>query len=120
MIRIYFNLHKKLFSIQKKIGGKWKVVNHGSFIRIQNAKFVVSQKGRARVLKNKRKNVHAYIEGKECDDEIENGWLFSQIAYNPYYMEQFREENGEDVTEADMVVGFVVEGRPIVVGFWWK
>ena len=57
-IRVYYNFRKKLFSVQEKINGSWKVVEHTKEIFLRNATFKVSEAGRQRVLKQKRKNVH--------------------------------------------------------------
>lgn len=118
MVRIYFNIPKKTFSLQRKINGRWKVVEYVNFFKLENAKFIVSEKGRQRVLKNKRKNVHAYITGEKTDKGIEEGHEFSDIRYNPYEMKSFTEENGEPVLEAELVIGFVVDKKPKVLGFW--
>jgi len=68
-VRIYFNLHKKLFSVQTKVDGRWKVVSHSSTIALRDVRFRVSQAGRKRVLAEKRKNVHAFVEGYPCSLE---------------------------------------------------
>ena len=61
--RVYFNLHKKLLSIQAKVNGSWKVIRHVNEIMLADVKFKVYEKGRQRVLNEKRKNVHAFIVG---------------------------------------------------------
>ncbi len=100
-IRVYFNLHKKMLSVQEKINGSWKVVDHVEQIWLGDAKFKVSQAGRQRVIKNKRKNVHAYIEGI-ANTVPENFPLFDSINYNPYKLERFHD--GEKyVDKADFV-----------------
>jgi hypothetical protein len=79
-VRVYFNLHKKMLSVQEKINGSWKVVDHVEQIWLGNAKFKVSEVGRQRVIKNKRKNVHAYIEGT-ANAVPENLTPFDSINY---------------------------------------
>jgi hypothetical protein len=55
----------------------------------------VQPAGRARVLKEKQKNVHAYVVGKFHDVNFEQaqymprGYKFAQAFYNPYKVETF-------------------------------
>ena len=96
LTRVYYNLHKRKLSIQQKqinASGKlvWKVVRHSNLIILQDAKFKVSEAGRQRVIKEKRKNVHAFVTGYECNDPMvmEDGKVF----YNPYKFSSFVDEN---------------------------
>lgn len=83
---VYFNLHKKTFSIKALEGeNKGKVIGYSDTVTLSTASPKVSEAGRQRVLKEKRKNVHSGIVGRvesilpttitECMDRIE---------YNPY------------------------------------
>jgi hypothetical protein len=61
---VYFNLHKKCFSVKALEGvNKGKVVQHTDNIVLLLPKFKVSEAGRQRVLREKRKNVHAGVVG---------------------------------------------------------
>ena len=83
-IQVYYNFGKKLFSIQEKIDGKWKVVEHTQNVNIRNATFKVSEAGRQRVLKDKRKNVHAKIIGERWPF-IPKAFVYrDEVSYNPY------------------------------------
>ena len=83
-VRIYYNFRKKLFSVQEKINGSWKVVEHTKEIFLRNATFKVSEAGRQRVLKEKRKNVHAFILGERYPF-VRKAFFFSyDVSYNPY------------------------------------
>lgn len=111
-VRIYFNLHKKLFSVQVKVGGRWKVVDHADTIVMRDARFRVSQAGRKRVLAEKRKNVHAFVEGYTCSLEeytyITDAAAAAAITYNPYKHASFvARHDGRPVHEADYVLGVV-------------
>ena len=59
-VEVYYNLHKKCLSVRKR----GLVIDHVSSILLKNAEFVVQPAGRKRVVKEKRKNVHAYIRGE--------------------------------------------------------
>lgn len=103
-VRVYFNLHKKMISVQSKVNGSWKVVEHVEDILLKNVKFKVSEAGRQGVIKNRRKNVHAYIYG----DVIKSlptpmNLIFSSVNYNPYKLERFQVRN-EYVDHADFVM----------------
>lgn len=101
LVRVYWNLHKKCFSIQKKVVGRWKVIAHSnrSFI-LKDVCFKVYQSGREKVLKEKTKNVHAYVCGRFTlkNLQIENK---KRISYNPYLYDFFfdvsRKEKIENV-----------------------
>lgn len=101
LVRVYWNLHKKCFSIQKKVVGRWKVVEHSkrSFV-LKDVFFKVYQAGREKVLREKTKNVHAYVCGRFSlkKIELENR---KRISYNPYLYDFFfdvsRKEKIENV-----------------------
>ena len=84
---VYKNLHKNLFSIRDWRTGK--VIDHISSCTLVNCKAQVSIRGRNRVRKEKRKNVHAGIRGYFWRDLFRSTAFlqnhgFIQIKYNPY------------------------------------
>lgn len=91
-VRVYRNLNNGKWSIQAATGEyKGKVVGHLDHLTLNNVKFNVSKAGRARILKEKRKNVCAYAIGdlhsieapeKFCDQHIE-------VTFNPYKTDFF-------------------------------
>lgn len=83
-IQVYYNVRKNLFSVQEQINGKWKVVEHTNEISIHNAKFKVSEAGRQRVLKEKRKNVHAKIIGERWPFIPKSFVYRDEVSYDPY------------------------------------
>jgi hypothetical protein len=85
---VYKNLRKKTFSILHR----GKVIAHSDRILLVNCEFIVSQKGRKRVLKEKRRNVHAVIRGTVLAYD-KNSLLkpslritegLTRVSYNPY------------------------------------
>ncbi|MEE9596432.1 MAG: hypothetical protein V3V96_06615 [Acidiferrobacterales bacterium] len=61
---IYYNLTKHVWSIRAAEGPhKGLVIGHADRVSLRDCTFKVSEAGRQRVLKEKRKNVHAGIEG---------------------------------------------------------
>lgn len=88
--RLYRNLHKGCFSIQEYIPKKgYRVVDHvDDNIILHNCTFKVYQSGREKVLRDKQKNVHAYVEFTS----YENGLRLhseTQPYYNPYKVDRF-------------------------------
>lgn len=62
--RVYRNLHNGKYSIQARTGKfKGKVIGHADAVIMESVDFKVSENGRQRVLKEKKKNVHAFVEG---------------------------------------------------------
>lgn len=102
---VYFNLHKKLFSIRDVKTGR--VVAHLKHVLLSEATFKVSEAGRQRVLLEKRKNVHAGVRGKYRGTRY---GAYSEIAlngsvrYNPYETPYFIDTvTQEPVHEAQLV-----------------
>jgi hypothetical protein len=89
------------------VNGRWKVIKHVGRIDLQDVSFKVSELGRQRVLREKRKNVHAFIEGEEISF---CGYAnTTKVTYNPYKYEKFT--TGEKyVDKADFAI---IIGREI-------
>jgi hypothetical protein len=107
LTRVYFNLHKRKLSIQQKqinASGKlvWKVVRHADFIFLKDVKFKVSEVGRQRVIREKKKNVHAFVTGIQCNDSMSGD--LTKVFYNPYKFSSFVNENGEPIHFASKVL----------------
>ena len=64
-VQVYRNLNNGLISIQDLSTGL--VLGHASAVDLQRATFIVREAGRQQVLKEKRKNVHAFVRGKVVD-----------------------------------------------------
>jgi len=88
LVRVFKNLTRDTWSVQIKTVKGWRVVGYCEEMRLNNARPVVSEKGRQRVLKERKKYVHAFIEGEWCD-----GWTLTGqhelISYNPYMFGAF-------------------------------
>lgn len=89
---VYKNLHKDCWSIKQD----GLVKAHAEDLTIYSGSMKVNRKGRERVLREKRKNVHAGISGYishpdpsfGCWDDIKDEEL-TQITYNPYKHKSF-------------------------------
>ena len=83
---VYYTLHKKLWSVKALEGPqKGRVIRRANHVTLRDAMPKVSQKGRERVLREKRKNVHAGIVGTLCSPQARVPITQdSRISYNPY------------------------------------
>jgi len=64
-VRVYYNLNRAVWSIKAMDGEhKGRVIGYAKAVTLRDAHTVVSEAGRQRVLREKRKNVHAYIDGQ--------------------------------------------------------
>ncbi len=61
-VRCYWNLHRNLWSVQD--AKTRRVIGHAKKVLLREVVFTVSEKGRLRVLREKRKNVHAFAVGE--------------------------------------------------------
>ncbi len=98
-VRVYRNLQRKTWSIQQD----GLVVAYAPRVVLTGCKFHVNEAGRERVLRDKRKNVHAYISGEltPVDEWIDylcfNESRFREdyrpriveVTYNPYMRGDF-------------------------------
>jgi hypothetical protein len=92
-VKVYFNLHKKMFSVVALEGeNKGRVIAHETEVKLTNATFKVSEAGRQRVIREQRKNVHAYVVGTLADT-VKN--CNQAVTYNPYKYNSFVFKNDE-------------------------
>ena len=90
-VQVYFNLHKKCLSVRGLPSRL--VVAHTNRIALKDVTFKVSEAGRQRVVREQRKNVHAFAEGtlfaRQCLDLSDGG----RVTYNPYRFSSFVDPN---------------------------
>tara|TARA_R100000388_G_C7193158_1_gene134531 strand:+ start:377 stop:751 length:375 start_codon:yes stop_codon:yes gene_type:complete len=88
-VKVYYNLHKNCYSIvslEKENYGR--VIKHENCVPLFDAQFKVSEKGRQRVLREQKKNVHAYVVGTWVSEFVPR--LPIKLAtYNPYKYSSF-------------------------------
>ncbi len=61
-VLIAYHLYKKCFSI--RCFATRKVIGYADSVSVTNARFLVAQSGRLRVLRERMKNIHAFVEGE--------------------------------------------------------
>ena len=94
-VEVYFNLHKKTFSVRNCKTGL--VIAHTDNIWVEDPVFVVRKAGREKVLRERKKNVHAFVRGTWMQDllvedaqKIFDHWGASEeVTYNPYKYDSF-------------------------------
>jgi hypothetical protein len=110
IVRVHWHLRAKKWSVSTKTGSTWRVVrdSHGEQVLytkvvLKDVTFTVRESGRQRVLKDRRKNVHAWMEGKLLDcsvaETVANVPCGVPVKYNPYYLPTFYTRM-EDNTDA--------------------
>ena len=80
IVDIYFNLNTHKWSLRHK----GRVVHHAQYVEIKPTAFHVGQSGRKRVVKEKRKNVHAWIKGELITLDEKKRRSGNEISYDPY------------------------------------
>lgn len=103
---VYWNLHKKCWSIRAEEGSrKGKVISHRPYVYLDTVQFKVSEAGRQRVLKEKRKNVHAGVVGyynATPTPLYRSGLKQLEVTYNPYRYKNFvRKESKRTIRQAE-------------------
>ena len=123
-VQVYRNLNNGLISIQDLSTGL--VLGHASAIDLEEASFIVREAGRQQVIKEKRKNVHAFVRGKVIDvrnfqpfkgRRVGGGWTgacslvdlqgssmytTTKVSYNPYKEPHFTTPEGDEVDYAHL------------------
>ncbi len=97
-VYVYYNLHKKCFSVKALEGEhKGRVIAHRDQLTLRDVVFRVSQAGRARVIREQKKNVHAGVVGEwsgAYDPTIADQSDIA-VTYNPYKYSTFVYQDGE-------------------------
>jgi hypothetical protein len=91
-VAVYFNLRRRLFSVKALEGPrKGRVIAHSEIVTLTGVTFKVSEAGRQRVLRERQKNVHAFVIGELDLDrglttspgaDVHAPW--TRCSYNPY------------------------------------
>lgn len=119
-VRVYRNLHRKCYSVKQD----GLVRCHSDHVTLRDCKFIVSKAGQKRVRDEKKKNVHAFIEGYLCDtheaDKIVDGeksdaqiWsgesAWGNAYYNPYTCDTFIDTEDSSPLETARFTDLYVE-----------
>jgi len=119
-VEVYRNLRKNCWSVRNNTPGR--VLWHCNEVVLKDVDLVVRPAGRAKVLQEQRKNVHAFAKGEILYTSVRNnttnymysmfpdfstnvyGEKFMQILYDPYQYASFViAESKEPIFKADVV-----------------
>lgn len=122
---VYWNLHKKCYSVKALNGReKGRVVAHLRSVLLVLAEFRVSQAGRQRVLREKRKNVHAGVAGYMWSEgvppSLRSSPKYEKITYNPYKFKTFMGITPDGmfpVHESNLAELSIVAEKPHIVAY---
>jgi len=110
---VYRNLRENCWSLRSLETGR--VIAHAHNLNLDNVEFCVSEPGRQRVLREKRKNVHAGIKGVVRQSAQPHLLASLQaVTYNPYKAPTFvtrGPKSGVPVHKAD---GAVLRGSSVL------
>ena len=93
-VEVYKNNRKNCWAVRGNKSGRVEAHTSGA-IGLRNATLVVQPAGRERVLREHRKNVHAFVkgeirnDGKNIADQIAS---YREVVYNPYKHTTFIEK----------------------------
>lgn len=102
----YRNLHRDCFSLRDTKTGR--VTYRETCVLMRNVTFAVGKAGRLKVIKERKKNVHAGVRGHVIRlggvlDIDKNAW--EQVTYNPYKSASFYiKSTGLEIKEAALVL----------------
>ena len=105
---VYRNLRKNCLSVMQN----GRVITRMGRVLLYDCRFVVRPAGHERVLRERRKNVHAFVVGRMAPRE-DYTWDDLPIAlrYNPYEAAYFRDvADGRQVTGAQKVYVSITSG----------
>lgn len=112
---VYYNLHRKLWSIRALEGPKkGLVVARERWVELKHVVPRVSEAGRQRVLRERKKNVHAGLTGTWEPSRGLKGVPvdYRTISYNPLTGPKFYyKDTREDFERAERVTMIALEGQ---------
>ena len=104
---VYRNLAQSCWSIRSAAGSDYgRVLCHSDSVALYDGRFLVNESGRQRVLRERKKNVHAGVVGELAPD---HDWvhladfLSTAVRYNPYRCGCFTTDNSLPVLRASHV-----------------
>jgi len=96
---VYYNLHRKLWSVKALEGeNKGRVIAHRKEVVLREPKPKVSEAGRQRVIREKKKNVHAGLSGYYIE-RVPVPAISFDVTYNPYKYDSFVDTEDHEAQE---------------------
>ena len=110
-VYVYWNIHKNLFSVR---GPEGRVIDHVDYLLIKGAKYCVGKKGRERVIREQKKNVHAGVRGFMCSSlpsSYGGNVCLSRVCYDPYKSNSFVDKDNNPIYESDYAILKIEDGK---------
>ena len=119
-VEVYWNLHKHCFSVRALDGpNKGRVIEHTDKIAMLLPTFVVQAAGRAKVLRERKKNVHAFVRGLRVHNTtmVTNitASCWQRASYNPYKHATWVDQAGNELTNAAYCLLTAIDSKPTVM-----
>lgn len=103
-VDVYRNLHLGQWSVRSRYrADRGRVIGRVPAIVLEDVSLVVSEAGRQRVLREKKKNVHAVVRGEMRDMPEVDLDKWQRFSYNPYKAGHFVDEAGNPLHTARRV-----------------
>jgi len=98
--KVYRNLNRKCWSV---LGKDNRLLLHAEALVLEDCTFVVQEGGRQRVLREGRKNVHAYAKGNIAPMAVHQVYRpnLKRVLYNPYRADTFVWEHDKEETVSE-------------------
>lgn len=97
-VEVYWNLHKLCWSVRALEGeSKGRVIQHTGELNLKDCTMAVQPAGNAKVRKEGKKNVHAFIRGELVDTGTPPVEKSLPIIYNPYKYTSFMKQHSLQV-----------------------
>jgi len=105
IVEVYWNIRKQIFSVRSH----GKVIKHTDYVLLRDVTWIVQQGGRARVIRQGRKNVHAWAKGKLVATSLKQPGIggdgqevaWNSVYYNPYKDDRFWCYVGDQINKLD-------------------
>ena len=121
-VQVYRNLTKKAISVMALEGpNKGRIIARLNCVTLTNCRFLVNESGRQKVLKFKRKRVHAFVRGTTTDFFSSPHFTAPiadhvRVKYNPYKFSTFvRADNEQPVKQASSIMVYA-DGEMMALG----
>lgn len=116
MVDVYFNLHKNKYSIKSRQTGK--VIMHSYQVYCGLSSFIVQPAGHAKVIKEKKKNVHAFVRTNNWTLATTPKWFkdlkWERVFYNPYKADYFYDTQSKKIRAAKQTKLIIEDGKPFM------
>lgn len=106
-VEVYRNLHKGAWSVRHQ----GKVIAHNDAVAVTDARLVVQPAGQARVRREGKKFVHAFVRGERSwvDNLPVGEWR--TLTYNPYVHDTFVDAETQEPVRTATVVLLTPHGK---------